>query len=270
MIVAVDTGGTKTLIVGFDDDGKIVEEIKFPTPKQIPAYVRLVSQTLNDSFRGKKVDAVVFGIPGIIKNGVALWCNNLKWKNFDVKKAFTGVLGAAPILVENDANLAGLSEVRQMKDTPPYALYITVSTGIGGGVIMDGRISPHLQQSEIGLSKLEYKGRLQLWEKFASGKAVFKTYKKYARDIKNKRDWQEIADRISKGLLVIIPTLQPPVIIIGGSMGTHFDKYGDFLKDILRKKLHEHIPLPKIIKAKHPEMAVIYGCYYHATNFLTD
>src|ERR1700712_2298561 len=105
MIVAVDTGGTKTLITIFSRDGVAGEQIKFPTPKNQDDYLALLKETLQKQYGGQRIEAVVVAMPGIIKNGVAIWCNNLKWKNFDVATALKGVLGSAPILIENDANL---------------------------------------------------------------------------------------------------------------------------------------------------------------------
>lgn len=264
MIVAVDTGGTKTLIAGYKEDGSIAIEHKFPTPEKQSDYIETLTTHLTALFDPATVDAIVIGMPGIVKDGVAVWCNNLKWKNFDVAAAFKGILGNAPLYVENDANLAGLSETRQLTPMPLFSLYVTVSTGIGSGIITHGHINPALRHSEAGRSLVEFDGTVREWESFASGKAIYTTYGKFARDIKKKKTWYQIAHRISRGFLAMIPILQPDVIIIGGSMGTYFEQYEHDLKGILKENLPPHIPLPTIIKAAYPEQAVIYGCYYYA------
>lgn len=270
MLVTVDTGGTKTLVASFSEDGVVGQMVKFPTPKTTREYVKLLTETLLEEYGEQSVDAVVIAIPGIIKNGVAVWCNNLGWANFDVAAAFKGVLGDAPILVENDANLAGLAEARSLKKPAHSVLYVTVSTGIGTGLIIDDRIDPTIQHGEAGLALLEFDGSLQQWEKFASGQAIYKLYHKFGRDIHSKRTWRQIADRISRGFLALTPLLQPNVVIIGGSMGVYFDKFIDPLNDILKKRMPPHIPIPKIVQAVHPEQAVIYGCYYYALDNLAD
>jgi predicted NBD/HSP70 family sugar kinase len=269
MLVAVDTGGTKTLVASFLEDGRIKDQLKFETPKTTKEYVAALTELLETNFEGETVDAIVIGIPGIVKNGVAVWCNNLKWKNFDVAGAFKGILGNAPIFVENDANLAGLAEARQLTDIPESVLYVTISTGIGSGIITNGSIDGPLRYSEAGRSLVEYDGVVREWETFASGKAIKTIYGKMAADITSKRDWKQIADRISRGFLAIIPVLQPQVIIIGGSIGTYFEKYSKPLHDYLEERIPAHISLPYIYKAKHPELAVIYGCYYYALDSLT-
>ena len=269
MLVAVDTGGTKTLITSFSREGQPGKRIKFPTPPQQDEYVALLRKTLQDEYGGQHVDVITIAIPGTIKDGVALWCNNLKWRNFDVAHAMSGVLGDVPLFIENDANLAGLAETRTLAPIPLSSLYVTVSTGIGTGITTNGVIDPGLRLSEGGRSLVEYDGVVREWETFASGKAIYHTYGKFARDIHSKRTWNQIADRISRGFLALIPVLQPEVIIIGGSIGTYFDRYGEQLEALLKEKLPAHIPCPRIVQAKHPEEAVIYGCYYYGVDRLT-
>ena len=268
MLVAVDTGATKTLVASFGKDGVLGEQVKFATPKDTAEYTKILRDAITEKYKDKSVEAIVIAIPGTVKDGVAVWCPNLGWKNFDVKAALSGVLGKTLVYVENDANLAGLSETRFLKTKPQQSLYVTISTGIGTGIITDGHINPALRNSESGHALIEFDGLVQEWEHFASGHAIYKTYGKYAHDITNKQIWNQIADRISRGFLAVIPILQPDVIIIGGSIGTYFDKFGKQLQGLLKEKLPARIPCPTFVQAKYPELAVIYGCYYYALDNL--
>ena len=63
--------------------------------------------------------------------------------------------------------------------------------------------------------------------------------------------------------------LQPDVIIIGGSIGTYFERYYPTLKRLLTEHLPAHIDVPEIRQAAHPEEAVVYGCYYYGKDALT-
>lgn len=268
MLVAVDTGGTKTLVASFSRAGRLGKQIKFPTPPDQHDYVEQLRSILKKEYGGQRVDAIVIAMPAIVIDGTAVWCNNLKWSNFDVASAMKNVLGNTPIFIENDANLAGLAETRTLSPMPTSSLYVTVSTGIGTGITTNGKIDPGLRLSEGGRSLVEYDGVVREWETFASGKAIRLAYGKYARDIHSKRAWKQIADRISRGFLALIPVLQTDVIIIGGSIGTYFDQYAPQLEAILKEKLPPHIPCPRILQARHPEEAVIYGCYYYAIDAL--
>ena len=269
MIIVIDTGGTKTLISSFGRNGRMGESMKTPTPADQKEYVRLLKEILLTKYNHDKVEAIVIALPGIVKDGIAIWCNNLGWSNFNIAKALKDVIPGVPILIENDANLAGLAETRALNPTPVSSLYITISTGIGSGITTNGSIDPGLRLSEAGRALVEYKGKVQSWEDIASGRTIARTYKKLAQDINSKRTWKQISDRISRGFLAVIPILQPDVIIIGGSVGTHFNKFGPILKQILERDLPHHIPCPKIVRAQHPEEAVIYGCYYYGKDYLS-
>jgi predicted NBD/HSP70 family sugar kinase len=268
MIVTVDTGGTKTLIASFDHRGEVLQSIKFATPKDVDEYVYTLRLALQKNFEPKDVEVLIIALPGIIKDGVALWCNNLRWKDFEAHSAFQSVFGKKPVFIENDANLAGLAEARALDPVPTSVLYVTISTGIGTGIITNGSIDPGLRLSEGGRTMVEFDGVIREWESFASGKAIHATYGKYAREITSKRSWLQIANRISRGFLALIPVLQPEVIVIGGSIGVYFSKFAPQLEAILREKLPPHIACPHFTQASHPEEAVIYGGYYYAIDTL--
>lgn len=272
MIVTIDTGATKTLVTSFGKDGVMRETTKFPTPHDPDEYIAALKKVLKEKFESKKVDAIVLATPGMIDKGVVIWGggNLSNWQNFNIKARLRGILDNAPIYIDNDASLAGLGEARMLKLNVPQVLYVTISTGIGTGIITDGHLNYALRNSEAGHALIEFDGVVREWETFASGKAIYNTYGKYARDITSKRIWYQIADRISRGFLAVIPILQPDVIVIGGSMGTYFDRYDDQLLKILKEKLPGQIPCPKFVQAKYAELAVIYGCYYYAIDELSN
>ena len=270
MLVAVDTGGTKTLITSFSSTGKPGESFKYPTPKNEHEYIAVLTEHINEHYGKKAIDAIVIGMPGVIRENRISWGgSNLPWSNFDVATPLKAAF-SCPVWIENDANLAGLAEARMMRKTPESALYVTISTGIGTGIILDGHIDNGLAASEGGHSLVEYDGRVRTWESFASGKSIKRTYGKYARDITSKAVWNQIADKISRGFLALIPVLQPQVIIIGGSIGTYFERYYPTLKRLLAAHLPAHIDLPEIRQAAHPEEAVVYGCYYYGKDQLAN
>lgn len=271
MLVTIDTGGTKTLIASFGRDGKMGESIKFPTPGDPAEYTKTIKKVVRERYGDKKVDAIVLALPSAIDKGVALWAPNMGhgWVKVPIQRLLQDLLPGVPLLIENDVKLAGLGEARLLKPIPECVMYVSFSTGIGTGIIENGHIDQAMRKSESGHIFIEYNGRVQRWEEFASGRAIVKVYKKYAREITSKRTWRQIADRMSRGLLVLTPIIQPDMIIFGGSVGTYYERYGMYLEDILKAHLPENIPLPKLRQAKHPEEAVVYGCYYYGTDYLT-
>ncbi|HEX8390497.1 MAG TPA: ROK family protein [Candidatus Saccharimonadales bacterium] len=270
MLIAVDTGGTKTLVTGFTKAGKPGAQHRFLTPKSEDEYLATLIEHLQDTYSSKTLDGIVVGVPGVVRDGAVAWGgSNLPWERFDIARPLTRTFDC-PVWVENDANLAGVAEARALDPVPRSLLYVTVSTGIGTGIILDGQLAPGLSASEGGHVMVEYDGRVQLWEDFASGQAIKRTYGKYARDITDKAVWNQIADKISRGLIAIIPILQPDCIVIGGSIGTYFNRYDDTLNKLLHEHLPAHITQPLLRQALHPEEAVVYGCYYYGHDQLVS
>ncbi len=261
MYLAIDVGGTKTLLAVFDEQGAIVEQVKFPTPKAYDDFTDQLAAEIG-KLSTKDFQACGMAIPGRIdrKNGIGVVFGNLPWENVpaahDVEK-----MTNCPVILENDANLAGLSEALLVKDEFRKVLYVTVSTGIGTGIIIDGKIDPDYADSEPGHILLEYNGRLQYWEEFASGSAIVEKYGKRASEIDDPQIWYVVARNIAIGLNQLIAILTPEVIILGGGVGTHLDKFKDRLQEHLKMYENPMVPNPAIRKAGRPEEAVIYGCY---------
>ncbi|MES2876361.1 MAG: ROK family protein [Patescibacteria group bacterium] len=262
MIVAVDTGGTKTLVAVFNTEGQIVSEQKFPTPTDVTDYVTQLKSTIDELLNDQPPTCLSVALPGTIVDGRMVWAGNLGWHDTDMKTLLSDHY-ECPIIVENDANLAGLAETRILETVPPLSLYMTVSTGIGTGVIVNGQIDPILSRVEGGRIMLKHDGEYVIWEHFASGKALFAKHAKLASEIQDPALWREIAENLAQGMLAILPFLRPDVVIIGGGVGTHLEKFADELNALLTDNLHDGY-LPTIVSAAHPEEAVLYGCYYHA------
>jgi predicted NBD/HSP70 family sugar kinase len=264
MIVTIDIGGTKTLIVYFDILGKPIKEVRFATehsPEEFLAHLDLeLAQFTTD-----EIKAIAVAAPGMIdsKAGIILYSPNLKWKNIELT-AHLSERFHCPIYLGNDANFAGLGAVQALDAIPPLALYITIGTGIGTGLIIDGDIHPAVTHAEGGHMLFQTEQGLQEWEQFASGKAIAARYKRLAIDIQEDSHWKQIAFQLVVGLRALIPALQPNIIIFGGGVGTQFDRFTGHLQTQLRAELPAFIPLPTFIQAIDPEKAVIHGCYYYA------
>jgi predicted NBD/HSP70 family sugar kinase len=270
MIIAVDTGATKTLVTAFTKDKKSSKKYRFLTPKNPEEYVQVLTSLLAEHFELKHAAAISIAAPGSIKNQQIAYCWNLPWQNFDLIAALRKNLDLTiPILLQNDANLAGLAEIHTLPTLPDIGLYVTVSTGVGTGIITNGYIDPMMQRSEGGQMVLEFDGILREWEKFASGRAIYETYGKYAHDIHDDHTWEVIADKISRGLIVLTPLISPDIIVIGGSIGTHFPRYHKVLESLIKERISSGFKMPLLRQAVHPQEAVLYGCNIYANQVIT-
>lgn len=260
MYLGIDIGGTKTLIAALNNEGVISESLKFPTPQIYPEFLKeLAINVANLSTR----EFVAAGVaaPGRVdrKNGTVIALGNLPWQDIPLQRDVRRIVHC-PVVVDNDANLAGLSEAMLLKQHETV-LYITLSTGIGTGVITNGKIDSGFEDSEGGRILLEHKDKLQKWEDFASGRAIVKQFGKRASDITDEKTWKTIARNIAVGLFDLITFIQPDAVVVGGGVGAHFDDFDNYLLKELKQFETPITPIPPIYRAKRPEEAVVYGCY---------
>ncbi len=267
MILAIDTGGTKTLIASFDDKGDRQTIAKFPTPREKSEYLEAVTKAVREHGDISDIRAISVAMPGPIRDGRVIRTPNIGWSDFDVTKELGVYFPETPIFMQNDAALAGISESREF--TPAeLIMYVTLSTGAGGGITYGGKLLSELDRFEVGSMRVEYEGQLQRWEDVASGSSFYKRHGQYGKDVTDPAIWQDYAERVAVGLQILISLLEPDHLIIGGSMGTHFAKYSEQLQAILDARIAKHMAATTLSQAVHPEEAVIYGCYYYALDLL--
>lgn len=259
MRACVDIGGTKTLVAQVDDQTNVIQQSRFSTPKSYHKLLDAIAAELNKL----KTDCVtVVGAPGLINRtaGQVTAFGNLPWKNVKLKDDLETRTGHR-IYVENDANLAALGEYKclDVHEAAHQILYITISTGIGTGIITDGRLDPDHIDSEGGEMLIEFEGKLVTWEKVASGKSIVATYHKTAGEIDDPKTWESISHWLALGIINLLSVLSPDVIIIGGGVGTHFERYKVPLFAEMNRLKPDLINIPPVQQARNPELAVILG-----------
>lgn len=261
MYLGIDIGGTKTLLAVFDSKGNIKQQIKFSTAKNYKDFLRDLADNV-DNLSTKNFRACGVAAPGRIdrENGIGLVFGNLPWKNVLLQEDIEKIT-SCPVMLEHDASLGGLYEARQLPKSYKNVLYVTIGTGIGTGLIINGMINPEYADSEGGHIMVEHHGKYKRWEQLASGKAMVKEYGHLAAEIIDARVWAAIAKKIGIGLIDLIAVVQPDIVIVGGGVGAHFEKYKDSLLKFLKRYEIPLVPIPPIKRATKPEEAVIYGCY---------
>ncbi len=159
-LFGADIGGTTVKLGLFTDGGELLEKWEIKTNREnngasVPEdVVNAVKQKMAE--RGLEKSEVLglgVGVPGpITKDGTVLKCANLGWGVFNVNEKFTSLLGL-PARAANDANVAALGEMwkgggKGCNDI----VMVTLGTGVGGGVICDGKIraGAHGGGGEIG------------------------------------------------------------------------------------------------------------------------
>lgn len=260
MYLCIDIGGTKTIIALVSSRGKILHSIKFETiPNQKTFYDHLCQQ-LRINFVVSEIEIIAVAMPGIVKDNVCTKLGNLPWRNFNIAKKLTKDFGK-PVCVENDANLGALGEARR---TPERCLYFTFSTGIGGGVVRDGKIVKKYQDFEPGHTIYTYHGAKKEWEDFAAASAINQKYGKLVTEITDRAAWDDITDRMLLGIAPLTASIRPDRIIFGGPLGLELPRYRRQLRKKLATLLPRNVVMPRFVKARHGSFSVIQGCYLYA------
>ena len=250
MYLAIDIGGTKTLIALFSKRGRVIRRRKFKTAQGSNTFIRELEYNLKD-FKKRKIKGVVVAIPGLVQKNYSVKFGNRKWDNIDLITPLKNIFDC-PIWFENDANLAVLYESFRL---PGKTVFLTFSTGIGGGVAEHNRILPESDSFEPGHKMYWYDGRVREWEDIAAASAIENHFHvDYATDLRKKEVMEDVAKRISLGLPDIVKEYHPDSIILGGPMGKIFRLYSKYLPDLG----------VKYRRPKRPNESVIYGCYRYA------
>lgn len=148
--IGIDLGGTFIKGGIVTEDGKILVSDKTPTQVESGAdgVARNIASLALSLLESAKlslddVEGLGIGSPGMIDSasGVVVYANNLGWSNFDVCGRLSDLLGKIKVKIGNDANVAALGEQR-FGAARRYGsiVMITLGTGVGGGVIIDGKI----------------------------------------------------------------------------------------------------------------------------------
>lgn len=248
MYLAIDIGGTKTLVALFSKRGRVLRRLKFKTAQGSKTFLADLCGAL-ERFRRFKINQIVVAIPGVVQKNYSVHFGNRKWDDIDIYTPIKNLFDC-PIRFENDASLATLYEGYRI---PGKTVFLTFSTGIGGGITEKNRILPESSEFEPGHWMYEYEGKTAEWEDIAAASAIEKRYHvDYATDLRKKAALQDIARRICLGLPDIVKMYHPDTIILGGPMGKIFRAYTKYLPKDLGVKLR---------RPKRPNESVIYGCY---------
>jgi glucokinase len=192
LAIGVDVGGTKVAAGVVDDDGRVIEKLKRYTPAASPDdTIGVIAGAVTELLGRYTVEAVGVGAAGFVDQARAsvLFAPNLAWRDEPVKKLVEEHIGR-PVTVENDANAAAWAETKLGAGRGhENVVLITVGTGIGAGLVFDGRLyrGGFGSAGEPGHYRVVPDGRLcgcgnqGCWEQYASGSALVAEARDFAR-----------------------------------------------------------------------------------------
>lgn len=254
MYLVFDIGASNTRLA-FSKDGRSFYDIKkYSTPKHYAKGLVLIREFVGGF---SKVKGGAGGIAGSIdkKNQAIFKAPNLPdWSG----RRFAGDLAKilrAKIAIENDTALAGLGEATHGPGKGKgIVAYVTVSTGINGALIIEGKLDPTAYGFEIGHQIIQDNKTL---EYFVGGASLKRRYKKSPEEILASKQGKTVVDNLSIGLVNTILHWSPEILVLGGSQMNSI-KILD-IKKYVTKRLHIFPRLPEIKKAALGDKSGLVG-----------
>ena len=283
----VDVGGTKILGGVVDKDGTVVEELQVVSPAtDVAAIEAAITRVVVELFGRHPVEAVGIGAAGYIdkSRSVVMFAPNLAWRDLDLRAEIEARVDL-PVVIENDANAAAWGEFRYgAGEDVDDLLLITVGTGVGGGVVLDGRLHRGAfgVGGEVGHMRVVPDGALcgcgnhGCLEAYGSGSALVREARAaaaggslLARTLLDRaggdpaaitgpmvtecalagdpfavEQLAELGRWLGEGVASLAAVLDPAVVVVGGGVSAA----GDLLLDPIRASFARELPAEAIVR----------------------
>lgn len=266
MYIGVDIGASKILAGTGQPDGRL-HTIKLETPADPRAGVSAIIQAIESLSGSQDLTTIGVAAPGAIDfaSGKLLKLPNLSWNGLPLGAKLQQHF-KIPVVVENDADAAALAEATfgAGRGRNPV-LYVTVSSGIGTGLIIDGHIYHGASDPEGGHITIRPDGPQcgcggrGHFEALVSGQAIIRRFGRPAFEITDRPTWDLIAEDLALGLSSLIAMSAPAIVVLGGGVSVHWHRFKKPLAEHLRHYGPKLYPQPPVVPAKYIEEAVLRG-----------
>ncbi len=280
MYILFDIGGTKTRIAASKDLESFGEPVIIQTPQNFEEGIEAISKTAKELVGDETLKAAAGGIAASMNREktelVGGGSNITDWLRKPLKRRLEEVLGC-PVSIENDTAMGGLAQVAYgPAQNAEIAVYVTVSTGVGGCRFVDGRIdksalgfepgwqiigNPNLCKDKDETTWLEgycSKGYLM---SHIGGACTEKRENKKPYEITDKDFWDNKAKLFAYGLHNIYTLWSPDIIVIGGSMTNEIGISLETTHHYLNKTLATVFPgvTPNLVPAEFGDEMGLWG-----------
>lgn len=246
---ALEAGGTKMVCAIGDENGKIYDQISIPTKTPSETMPEVIKY-----FKNREIEAMgiaSFGPVELDKNspkyGHIQDTPKLMWSDYDMVGTMREAVNV-PIGFDTDVNGSLLGEAtwgaaKGLTD----ALYITIGTGVGGGIMSGGKLVHGMLHPELGHMKLvkaendTYQGKCPFhrscFEGLAAGPAIEERWGRPGKELADRDEvWELESFYIAQALANLILTVSPQVIILGGGVMHQLKLF-----PMIRKKVAENL-----------------------------
>ena len=286
--IGIDLGGTKIEILVLAPDGSVALRHRVPTPLGYPETLQAIAGLVRECESRLGATATVgIGIPGVIspatglvKNANSIALNGHRFDH-DISQAL-----ARKVLVENDANCFALSEATDGAGAGFGVVFgVILGTGCGGGIVMHGRVhqGPHRIAGEWGHSPLPWPrgqevpgnlcwcGKYGCLETYVAGPSLARDCdgpgahdasllpgRAAAGDRDSAAALARHADRLARGLAVVVNLLDPDAIVLGGGLSNMDHLFSELPRLVPTHAFSDVIATP-ILRNKHGDSSGVRG-----------
>ena len=270
--LVVDLGATNLRVALVNSNYEIVKKRKCNVDKNKDIASNIFNE-YNSIGVECELEGIVVGVAGSIdfKNNIFRDLPYLKIKEYDLHSALYKLF-EVPIKIVNAASLAAVGEYLNHRDEKVFQ-YITISSGIGGGLIYRGELFEGNNGFEQEIGRINING--EKFETLCSGNGLKNRLLKENIDeeypssalMSNKENYKKVVnewlDDLSIGIADVIKMFNPSIIVFGGGLGVNVSYFKDGLIDRLKDKLPlDVISDLKISKAEYgDDSAIMGGCH---------
>ncbi len=233
MIAGIELGGTKTVVAIGSEDGRVIEEFRFPTTLPEETLGTAIDW-LRERGNPERIGVAAFGPIGIVPHrhnyGKVLETPKPGWAGFSLAGCLKDAFPNAGIVLDTDVNAAALAEARIGAGAGlDDVAYITIGTGIGGGILSGGRLVHGALHPEFGHLKVprmpgdDFPGicpfHKDCLEGLASGPAIGARWGAPAHELPAAHPaWDTQAWYLAHGILALLAIVSPSRVIVGGGV----------------------------------------------------
>lgn len=281
MYIGLDIGGTKTIACAASAEGAVLRKKQEDTPRKLSEGLAMVERLVDRVRERAPVTAIGVSIGGPldVRTGHVSPLHQPAWQDVPLRDILQ-TRWDCPVHIDVDTNLAALGEYAVARERPGRLLYITVSTGMGGGFVVDGRIyrgagdaHPEIAHQSIPF-RCRYPERVacecglpDCLEGLVSGNAIRRIYGKAAEAL-DEGEWEEVAYNMGQGLRNLAVVLAPDEITLGGGVAVG---RGERLVRDAGAVMRAHVrlvPAPALRLSRLGYGTALHGAVYAAVNGL--
>jgi len=259
VFVGLDIGGTKIMVAAADREGNILRRARADTSTSLETDLANINRMIAEVAAEEEIMGMGAAIGGPLdwEQGIVSPLHQPAWRNVPLKAMMESKWGCA-FRVDVDTNVAAVGEYRWGSILSKRFLYLTLSTGMGGGFLVDGQIyrGQDGAHPEVGHQSINFRssnlravqcecGAPDCLEALVSGNGIRRIYGKPAEALTS-QEWDEVAYNLGQGLRNMAVLYAPDLIRIGGGVAVGGGENFIHAAKIVMEEHLKLVPAPQV------------------------